>query len=213
MSSSGMRRRGDPSTSSATDFYRRYTPKEEEANEEANVYAERKSIGASLVVRSVFMYINTFSLRQCQRVIRASQYFYYSVALQIPQHGDVDVLLECVDCGTPFGCLTWRRKCSNCSNIFCSKCLAMDHALFNGLDTRKKSREKVCSYCFFQLCSRHCMATCCASLKIKELRRFLSRKGISTRGAIEKSDLVEQVRQWAVDLARDEGFAPLHDDV
>jgi hypothetical protein len=117
----------------------------------------------------------------------------------------LDVLLACVDCGeafTPWA--RWRTPCACCQNVFCGRCLSLKHRLHDGKD-RGGHQRRVCSYCFFQLCARHCSAACCDHLRVVELRRFLSRKnlfgGCDTKGALEKSDLVRSVHAWATDLA------------
>mmetsp|Transcript_50821 Transcript_50821/g.163170 ORF Transcript_50821/g.163170 Transcript_50821/m.163170 type:complete len:208 (+) Transcript_50821:209-832(+) len=122
---------------------------------------------------------------------------------QVPSEGDPDVLLACVDCGAAFSLFSrWRVECEHCHNVFCHDCLSLRHELFDGVSAGSgRTRRRVCSYCFFQLCARHCKARCCADLPIRTLRRFLARKGISTRGAIEKGDLVQSVYSWALDLA------------
>jgi len=117
----------------------------------------------------------------------------------------LDELLACVDCGKAFSPWTrWRTPCACCQNMFCGQCLSLRHKLHDGKD-RGGHLRRVCSYCFFQLCARHCSAKCCDGLRISELRRFLSRKGLfggsSTKGALDKSDLVRSVHAWATDLA------------
>jgi len=117
----------------------------------------------------------------------------------------LDELLACVDCGKAFSPWTrWRTPCACCQNVFCGQCLSSRHRLHDGKD-RGGHLRRVCSYCFFQLCARHCSAKCCDGLRISELRRFLSRKGLfggsSTKGALDKSDLVRSVHAWATDLA------------
>lgn len=169
---------------------------------------------------------------------------------QVPSEGDPDVLLACVDCGAAFSLFSrWRVECEHCHNVcarpsppplnpnlpcrhrhlppplqvFCHDCLSLRHELFDGVSAGSgRTRRRVCSYCFFQLCARHCKARavrwlrclsppspgcngqlsylsefsvsphgllsrsearCCADLPIRTLRRFLARKGISTRGA------------------------------
>ena len=120
--------------------------------------------------------------------------------LQLPAPEDLDQLDACVDCGAAFSILqVWRRQCPQCQNVFCGDCLRMSHFLFDG--TAGQRRRSVCSFCFFQLCARHCEAKCCGGLPIKSLKRFLGRKGISMRGAVEKSDLVASVHAWAKELA------------
>lgn len=120
--------------------------------------------------------------------------------LQLPAPEDLDQLNACVDCGAEFSMLQlWRQQCPQCQNIFCGSCLSMQHSLFDG--TAGQRSRSVCSFCFFQLCARHCEAKCCAGLPIKSLKRFLGRKGISMRGAVEKSDLVASVHAWAKELA------------
>jgi hypothetical protein len=61
-------------------------------------------------------------------------------------------------------------------------------------------QKPVCSYCFFTLCARYCRASCCKDLPVRELQKFLSRKRVSTFGALEKKDLVQLIHQWALDL-------------
>lgn len=117
----------------------------------------------------------------------------------------LDVLLACVDCGEAFSpWARWRTPCACCQNMFCGTCVSLKHKLHDGKDRGGHSRQ-VCSYCFFQLCARHCSARCCGTLRVGELRRFLSRKGLfggsGTKGALEKSDLVRSVHAWATDLA------------
>mmetsp|Transcript_2934 Transcript_2934/g.8276 ORF Transcript_2934/g.8276 Transcript_2934/m.8276 type:complete len:214 (+) Transcript_2934:212-853(+) len=124
---------------------------------------------------------------------------------QVPSEGDPDVLLACVDCGAAFSLFSrWRVECEHCHNVFCHDCLSLRHELFDGVSAGSgRTRRRVCSYCFFQLCARHCKARCCADLPIRTLRRFLARKGISTRGAIEKGDLVQSVYSWVHTASRD----------
>jgi hypothetical protein len=125
---------------------------------------------------------------------------------------DLDQLMACVDCGTDFGFFNWRYQCANCNNTFCSSCLTLTHALHNGKE-RGMIKRRVCSYCYFQLCARHCRGKCCEHLSISSLRSFLNRKGVSMFGAVEKSDLVDRVRSWANDLSEREYHEMLKESV
>ena len=105
---------------------------------------------------------------------------------QVPSEGDPDVLLACVDCGAAFSLFSrWRVECEHCHNVcarpsppplnpnlpcrhrhlppplqvFCHDCLSLRHELFDGVTAGSgRTRRRVCSYCFFQLCARHCKA-------------------------------------------------------
>lgn len=115
---------------------------------------------------------------------------------------DVDLAECCVACSRRF--TVWgsvrRRKCANCLNDFCDVCLDKRHEIFDGQPGSAGAKRPVCAYCFFTLCARHCMARCCADLPARDLKGFLARKGVSSRTALEKSDLVDLIHNWSLDL-------------
>jgi len=112
---------------------------------------------------------------------------------------DIDPINECIDCGARFTCLEWGRRCAGCDYKFCSACLSKTHIVDTAVSP--ESPPLVCSFCFFTHCARLCGSRCCRNLPVREVRRFLSRKGISVAGALEKDELFEGIQQWATDLA------------
>mmetsp|Transcript_20225 Transcript_20225/g.40326 ORF Transcript_20225/g.40326 Transcript_20225/m.40326 type:complete len:314 (-) Transcript_20225:667-1608(-) len=112
----------------------------------------------------------------------------------------MDATDDCPACSHRFSYQRRRRKCRNCFNEFCDNCLKREHEIFDGKPGSAGTKESVCVYCFFTLCARHCRATCCIELSAKELKQFLKRKGVSSKTAIEKSDLVDLIHQWSLDL-------------
>mmetsp|Transcript_7428 Transcript_7428/g.24635 ORF Transcript_7428/g.24635 Transcript_7428/m.24635 type:complete len:210 (-) Transcript_7428:2-631(-) len=186
------RRQGDSAA-----FYKRYARGDPHGEDEA-----RKSTGRQ-TAHSACLRLRLYARGTMAALAHALAAWRGLLHHQVPSEGDPDVLLACVDCGAAFSLFSrWRVECEHCHNVFCHDCLSLRHELFDGVRAGSgRTRRRVCSYCFFQLCARHCKARCCADLPIRTLRRFLARKGISTRGAIEKGDLVQSVYSWALDLA------------
>mmetsp|Transcript_20495 Transcript_20495/g.30427 ORF Transcript_20495/g.30427 Transcript_20495/m.30427 type:complete len:300 (+) Transcript_20495:165-1064(+) len=129
--------------------------------------------------------------------IQAAAHFFYNTTLK----SNVDRLDYCVSCSRKFLRLgRIRKSCANCENEFCSTCLQHQHRTFDGRQMGQDIPKPVCQYCFFTLCARHCEAKCCTDLPTKDLLSFLARKGISSKTALEKPDLVRLIHAWSLDL-------------
>ena len=116
---------------------------------------------------------------------------------------NVDLLDYCVSCSKRFSYLRKgkrRNQCANCMNDFCESCLRHKHDVFDGKHGSSTRQHAVCQYCFFTLCARHCRARCCNELSVKELKLFLARKGVNSQTALEKSDLIDLIHTWSLDL-------------
>jgi hypothetical protein len=106
--------------------------------------------------------------------------------LCVAHHHHSCACLLAVACTKPFSLMrSWRLQCANCLNDFCQQCLDKEHKIFDG-KAGGNVPKPVCAYCFFTLCARTCKASCCRKLPVKELKRFLARKGVSSRTALEK---------------------------
>jgi len=232
-----MRRRGAEAASSASaDFYRRYSAPEKRASRnipprhedhchgcfEEDVRAGDEAEGAprKASAHALFVWLALLPRRTwaalgtwLAAIAGLWSWLVASLRLQVPQEGDLDALDACVDCGqlfSPWRVSRWRQPCGCCGNVFCGGCLALRHRLHDGKGKGAggKAKQAVCSYCFFQLCARHCPGLgCCGALRVGTLKRFLARKGLSTAQALEKEDLVASVRAWALDLAAAEAAA------
>lgn len=208
----------DDGRNPSANFYKQYSVNTEKSDSK---YSKPKN-GVSTVERisSYFQHLSlSFGdlLLIIQTIMNTILFYIYRLQtvlkLQFPEKNNIDTVQYCIDCGKTFDPFRlWKRDCSNCGNIFCGECLAFRHDLHNGIDHKGKLQQ-VCSYCFFQLCARHCEAKCCNSLRITELLRFLSRKDISTRGALEKADLIERIRNWAIELSHSEHMELFQNDV
>jgi len=66
----------------------------------------------------------------------------------------------------------------------------------------------VCNFCFFTCCAKFCGSQCCRELPVKEIKTFLTRKGISIEGVVEKQELFDSIHNWALDLASQRDFGP-----
>jgi hypothetical protein len=99
---------------------------------------------------------------------------------------DIDQQIFCLDCAQPFSLRAnvWRIQCRNCGNEFCQRCISSQkHSMFEGSN---RAAVNVCTYCYFTLCARYCRCACYSKLSVRQLKRFLSRKGIDTWDALEK---------------------------
>jgi len=124
---------------------------------------------------------------------------------------DLDAINECLDCGSPFSLWCWRRICAGCENGFCAACLKKQH-IVDTIHRGNESAPRVCSFCFFTHCAKFCGAKCCEGLPVREVKKFLSRKGISMLGALEKRELLDSIQNWALELANAEDFV-VGDDI
>jgi hypothetical protein len=196
-----MRRRGE--NEAAAKFYGEYAAKDDVFYDK---YYHAKSHSTRTFLEHIIQWIlRLFELFKSIIALLGSKIMNidHFLRLQIPNRENIDVVSGCTDCGKLFSLLSlWRYPCACCENIFCRRCLSLTHALHDGKHKgASNTKRNVCSYCYFQLCARHCNASCCQHLKVRDLRRFLSRKGISMFGALEKSDLINGVKQWALDLS------------
>lgn len=86
--------------------------------------------------------------------------------------------MPCTKCKADFTLLTWKIRCVDCEQYYCTKCLRKLHGgLFCEkcviLNKRPPDRDKL------------------MELRVKDLRDYLNKNNISTHGLVEKSELVE----------------------
>jgi len=118
---------------------------------------------------------------------------------------DLDTIHECLDCKEAFSLWQWRHTCAGCANSFCKKCLERRHIVDTSVPP-VPPLPKVCAFCYFTHCARLCGCRCCRDVPVREVKRFLSRKGIPTNHAVEKQELLDSIHYWALDLAAASDF-------
>jgi len=204
-----MRRRERRESASA-DFYKRYAAQDRcRTNQHIHVDMVENQSEARHSELNPAAFLRVFFNRICctlsYLIVAAAAFWFKSVSLlrlQVPETNGLDTVVACIDCSAHFSpFIRWRQPCAACELPFCGKCLELRHPLHDGSAHSTRKPSQVCSYCFFQLCARHCQGACCGTLSVGTLKCFLDRKGISTRRALEKNDLVASVHQWALDLA------------
>lgn len=86
--------------------------------------------------------------------------------------------MPCGKCGADFTVFLWKIKCYECEENYCSKCL------------NKIDGDTFCETCAV-LIKRPPVRTKLMELKSKDLQSYLNKHNVSTRGIVEKQELVE----------------------
>ncbi|XP_034230334.1 E3 ubiquitin-protein ligase rififylin isoform X2 [Thrips palmi] len=93
--------------------------------------------------------------------------------------------LVCEICGTKLSVFRKKKPCLECKKQFCSQCLL-----------RGRDRTLHCKNCYI-LCMRPPLRSALLNLRIKDLQHYLNQHNVSTRGCLEKEDLVNVVLRYA----------------
>ncbi|XP_026330027.1 E3 ubiquitin-protein ligase rififylin isoform X4 [Hyposmocoma kahamanoa] len=83
--------------------------------------------------------------------------------------------MPCENCGVQFSVFRRKRACSECERLYCAACLRRSGGMCapcRAISTRPLARNNI------------------AHLKVRDLQCFLQRQNVSTRGCVEKEELV-----------------------
>ncbi|XP_052122762.1 E3 ubiquitin-protein ligase RNF34 isoform X2 [Frankliniella occidentalis] len=93
--------------------------------------------------------------------------------------------LVCDICGNKLSVFKKKKPCAECKRLFCSQCLQ-----------RCRDRALRCKNCCV-LTMRPPMRSALLDLRIKDLQHYLNQHHVSTRGCLEKEDLVNVLLRYA----------------
>lgn len=86
--------------------------------------------------------------------------------------------MPCTKCSADFNILTWKMRCTECEDMYCSKCV------------KKQEGHYFCVVCLI-LIKRPPSREQLMELKSKDLQQYLNKHKVSTHGLVEKTELVE----------------------
>ncbi|XP_046744592.1 E3 ubiquitin-protein ligase rififylin isoform X2 [Diprion similis] len=93
--------------------------------------------------------------------------------------------MACEGCATKFNLFKRKKQCTDCLRYYCTNCM-----------TRSADRKLNCEKCRL-LSQRPVIRSNLLEMRSKDLHRYLMAKKISTRGCVEKEDLVNLIIQHA----------------
>ncbi|XP_068992708.1 E3 ubiquitin-protein ligase RNF34 isoform X3 [Neodiprion pinetum] len=93
--------------------------------------------------------------------------------------------MACEGCATKFNLFKRKKQCTDCLRYYCTNCM-----------TRSADRRLNCEKCRL-LSQRPVIRSNLLEMRSKDLHRYLMAKKISTRGCVEKEDLVNLIIQHA----------------